>query len=293
MTGTTVSRVDQHKKTMLDLFKRAQPTIEAMIPKHMSGERLLNIALIATTRTPLLMQCTPKSVLTCVVNGAQLGLEVNSPLGHAYMVPFKNNRTNEYEATLIPGYRGYVDLAHRSGKVAGIFANPVFEDDEFDYEEGMVPRIHHVPKRGGDKTVAKLIAAYAVAAMISGFRQPKVMFREELEQYRNRSRAKNNGPWMSDPIQMYQKTPVRQLIKFIPLSPEMAALSELDNRADVGDTGIGSDLLDIDLETGLLSLPAPEPTGTEALKERLGQKTRTPEDEKEDQRLAEEEGRSS
>lgn len=273
-TGTTVSRVEQHKQTMVDLFQRAQPTIEAMIPKHMSAERLLKIALIATTRTPLLMQCTPKSVLQAVVNAAQLGLECNSPLGHAYMVPFKNNKHNVYEATLIPGYRGYVDLAHRSGKVAGIFANPVFEGDEFEYEEGMNPKVYHKPSRdAGARDVKKLIACYAVAALISGFRQPKVMFREELDLYRARSRARNDGPWQSDPIQMYQKTPVRQIIKFLPLSPELGALSELDNRADTGEVEVGSDILDIDLETGLLMTPEPEPTGTERLRGRLEKKT--------------------
>lgn len=274
--ATAVSRVKQHENTMLDLFNRAKPTIESMIPKHMSADRLLKIALIATHRTPLLLQSTPKSVLQSVINAAQLGLEVNSPLGHAYLVPFKSGKLSReaghdvYECTLIPGYRGYVDLAHRSGLVNGIYARPVFADDYFEYEDGLEPKVVHRPNPEGTRSPKDLIACYAVGVLRGGFRQPMVMYRLELDSYRARSRAKDSGPWQTDPIQMYQKTPVRQLIKFMPLSPELGRLSELDNRADTGEAVSGDDILDFDFETGMIPAAPDRPTGTEALRNRLG-----------------------
>jgi hypothetical protein len=84
--------------------------------------------------------------MTRAAHAAALGLDCSGNLGSGYLVPFYNNKIRAMEATFIPGYRGLLDLARRSGEIEDIFAECVYESDEFDYELGATPRLRHVPK---------------------------------------------------------------------------------------------------------------------------------------------------
>jgi recombination protein RecT len=237
--NVSVTVYQQRLDQLRDLFKRAEADIAKVIPKHLTAEKLLKIALVAAGRNPLLLQCTPASVLQGVMQAAQLGLDVGGVTGSAYLVPYRNNKKGgRYEAQMIPGYRGLIDLARRSGRVLGIEAHVVHKGDEFELMFGSEPKLVHRPKLDGP--AGEVIGAYAVAFIRDGNPQTEFMTLEQLEGIRKRSRASDNGPWVTDREEMQRKTAVRRLAKYLPLSPEdqLAKAIEIEDRAESGDLGV-------------------------------------------------------
>lgn len=246
----------KRQQTFKSVVERAQPAIAAILPRHMDAERIARIALLAMNKTPMLYECDPMTVLQSVMQASALGLEINTPLGHAYLIPFRNRQKQVVECQLIPGYRGYVDLARRTGKVSTLYADVIFEGEEYAFERGLNARLTHKPDLDRDENdPAKVIAAYAVA-VVDGHPQFEIMGRKALDRIRAGSRSANNGPWVTHTVEQFKKTVIRRLCKVLPMSPEVAALTELDNRFDTGKAGAVSPLLDFDPATG--GLPAVE-----------------------------------
>ena len=73
-----------------DIVKALSPELKKALPSVITPERFTRIALSALNNTPELQQCTPMSFIGALLNAAQLGLEVNTPLGLAYLIPYKN-----------------------------------------------------------------------------------------------------------------------------------------------------------------------------------------------------------
>ena len=206
--------------------------LQAVIPAHMKPEKIAKIALVAASRSPLLLQCSQASILKSLMVAGQLGLEPDGTLGSAYLVPYRNGKTGQYEAQLIPGYRGLIDLARRSGQIRNLSARVVHEKDKFEVRFGTEDRIVHEPSWEEDP--GKLKAVYAVAWFKDGSFQAEFMTRAQVDAVRKRSMASSSGPWASDYDEMARKTVVRRLCKYLPLSPELAAAVELDNLAESG-----------------------------------------------------------
>lgn len=121
--------------TIPDMVKVMMPEIKKALPSVMSPERFARIALSALNNTPQLQACTPMSFLAALLNSAQLGLEPNTPLGQAYLIPYKNHGKLECQFQI--GYKGLIDLAYRNGQMQTIQAQAVYENDEFFYEYGV------------------------------------------------------------------------------------------------------------------------------------------------------------
>jgi recombination protein RecT len=178
-------------------------------------DRLIKQAALACFRNPRLLQCEPGTIVNSVLQIAELGLDFTPARGHAYIVPFKNN--DEMVATPMVGYRGLIALAGRDAGI-NVAAFVVYEHDEFWYQLGTDPKIHHVPPKT-DADRGLIVAAYAVATFPDGRKQFDVMDRNELQAIRARSpsvRAKQFSPWDSDLAEMCKKTPVRRLSKYLP-----------------------------------------------------------------------------
>ena len=111
------------KEQIAYLLKTKQGEISKMLPKHLNADRLLKVAQIAATTTPALAKCDVASLVGAIGQCAQMGLEPNTVLGHAYLIPFENRGANKTEVQFIIGYRGMLDLARRSGQI--VAANPV------------------------------------------------------------------------------------------------------------------------------------------------------------------------
>lgn len=216
------------------LLQRMTPEIARALPKHVNADRMARIALTALRTTPKLTQCTPESFLGCIVQAAQLGLEVNTPLGHAYLLPFEDRRNKRVLCQLIIGYQGMLDLARRSGMVKSIYAFPVYEGDLFEWELGLDPTIRHKPSDRDNREGGKLTHVYAVAKLTAGEPIFTVLSRSEIERYRGRSRAAGSGPWVSDFEAMALKTAIRRLFRWLPKSAEMARAEAFDEAPELG-----------------------------------------------------------
>lgn len=205
------------------------------LPKHISADRLARVALTELRRNPKLMHCDQHSFLGSLMICAQLGLEFGGPLGHAWIVPFKDGRTGRIEAQFILGYRGMIDLARRSGQIVSIEARAVYEGDQFECRFGLDSDLKHVPDwdnpaRGNPE---KLRFVYAVVKLKDGGIQFTVLSRREIEAARAVSKA-GSGPWQTHYEEMALKTAVRRLFKWLPISIELAQAIEQDERAELG-----------------------------------------------------------
>lgn len=200
--------------------------IAAALPKHMTPERMIRVCLTAWRKTPALQKCDPLSVISSIVQASQLGLEPDGVLGHAYLVPYGN------QCQLIPGYRGLIDLARRSGSVVSIQAHMVYERDKFEFAYGLDEKLSHTPCMDGDR--GKEVAVYAVAKLKDGGYALEVMSIADVNKIRSRSKAANNGPWVTDFAEMARKTVVRRMVKYLPLSVELQTAVAIDERAEAG-----------------------------------------------------------
>ncbi len=211
-------------------FLQHKDQLAMAAPKFMTPARLIRVALTAVSMTPRLMECTPASLMGALLQCAQLGLEPGI-LGQAYLVPFKNSRINRYEVQLIPGYKGLITLARRSGEISTIMAQVVYEKDKFAYKLGSNPDITHTPFDGDER--GAITYFYAVAKLKDGGIQFDVLSKARVDAHRDRySKAASDGPWKTDYDAMGLKTVLRRLCKLLPASVELHTAITLDEYAE-------------------------------------------------------------
>lgn len=204
--------------------------VSATLPKHLTPERFIRVAVAAMNRTPKLLQCTPETFFKCMIELSSYGLEPDGRRAH--LIPYGK------ECTLIIDYKGLAELAMRSGIFKRIHADVICENDDFEYDLGEIQKhkINFMKPRG------KPMAAYAIAETKDGAMFTQVLPEEEIESVRKRSRAGNNGPWKTDTLEMWKKTAFRRLSKWLPLSAEFRdAVEKDDEGVNVGDS-IGFDV---------------------------------------------------
>ena len=248
--------------TVTSLLALQFKAIKSALPRHMTPERMCRVALNTIRRTPALLDCAPETLVAAIVEASSLGLEIDMR-GQAYLVPFQNKNTGRREVQLIPGYKGLADLAFRSGRVSGIFAEVVCENDRFKFSLGLDPVLEHTPcleERG------RLVAVYAVARIKDADPQFVVMGRGDVERVKRASKASRSGPWAEWEEEMWKKTAIRRLCKLLPLSPEMQRAVAIDECAEAGiPQGLGETVLDIEppARQPVQTEDAPEPEETE------------------------------
>lgn len=192
--------------------------VSLCLPKHLTPDRFVRVALTSLTRIPKLADCTPESVIRCMMSCSELGIEPDGRRAH--LIPFGK------ECTLIIDYKGLVELAKRSGDVSNIHAQIVCEKDVFEYNTGeIVHKIDFRTDRGA------MYAAYAVITFKDGSRHTEVMNKAEIDAVRKRSRAGGNGPWVTDYNEMAKKTVFRRASKWVTLSPEIQDALDKDGDA--------------------------------------------------------------
>ena len=255
-------------RTLVEALQKAKGSMSAVAAKVVTPDKLIKIAVAAAQRTPLLLQCTPASIVRAVMQGAELGLTPGSALNSAYLVPFKNTKTNEWEAQLIVSAQGLSELAYRSGLVSFILAEVVYDGDEFNYKLGLNPELDHVPT---DETIdpSKITHAYMVVGLKDGTRAFRVLTRKGIDRIMQRSpsvKSGNNSPWNTDYAEMARKTVIKNGMKYVPKSIEVAKAIALDNAIETGDyTSIDFDIPEA-LPEGLGTLEESNPPQDSATK---------------------------
>lgn len=211
-----------------EMLKHAWPRIQAVMPKHMSSERMFQIAQSAINTTPKLAECSPATILSCVMKCSALGLEPSAVdgLGRAYILPYRSKQG--MQAQLILGYKGMIALARRSGEIKDISARAVYEGDEFDYSFGLDEHLNHKPAARDHKDGEKPTHVYMVAHFKDGGHYMDVMTFQEVEAIRKRSKAANNGPWVTDYEAMAKKTVIRRAFPYLPVSVEAQSAAASD-----------------------------------------------------------------
>lgn len=237
-TPKILTPAQERQKTFREFMSDPKRTkaIEKVAPAHLSPERLVNLATNAVMRTPALLECDVMTVYAAIIQAAELGLEPNTALGLAYLVPFYNSKAGRKECVLIIGYRGLVGLAFRSGLIAAADAQGVFKGDDFSVQRGTARRIHHVPTFETEETLDNLTHAYAVFETTAGGTIFEAKGKSQILAHRDKfSAQKSSGPWRDHPVAMCKKTVVRLAINLVPMTAEMSKAISLDNAHDSGD----------------------------------------------------------
>lgn len=215
-----------------DVLTKMGGQMASALPKHITVDRMLRVALTAIQKTPKLLDCDRTSLLAAVMQSAELGLEPGSAIAMAYFVPFKG------KVTFIPSYRGLIELARRSGQVLSIWSHVVYEKDVFHVRFGLDPDIKHEPLWNGDR--GKPIGAYACAKLKGDAIQFEVMSFDQIEKIRKDapSAAGESSPWATHWEEMAKKTLLRRLSKLLPMSIEYRRALEVDDAADRGEISL-------------------------------------------------------
>ena len=200
-----------------------QKQLAMILPKHMTPERMVRVAITALTRTPDLANCEQSTFFKCLLDLSAWGLEPDGRRAH--LIPFRNNKRGVTECQLIIDYKGLVELLIRTGQVSKIHADIVCKNDSFLYDRGEL--VEH--KIDFSQPRGEMYAAYALISMKDGSEKCEVMTKEEIDAIRARSRAGRSGPWVTDYHEMAKKTVFRRATKWVPLSAEIRDAIEVDD----------------------------------------------------------------
>ena len=209
-----VATTNNGKKSMQQYIKSMEGEIKKALPSVMTPERFTRMVLSAISVNPKLASCTPASFLGAMMNAAQLGLEPNTPLGQAYLIPYGNSVQFQI------GYKGLIDLAYRSGEVELVQAHIVYENDTFECEFGLEPKLVHKP---ADSNRGEPVKVYAMFKTKSGGYGFEVMsmddVRKHMEKYSQAAKS-SSSPWKTNFEEMAKKTVLKKTLKYAPMKSD-------------------------------------------------------------------------
>lgn len=230
-SNTAIAVIDGKPVTLEVLLERSKGEIQKVLPLHITADRFIRVAITTVRKSPGLQNCNALSIVGCIMESAQLGLEISGVLGHAYMVPYST------EAQLQIGYRGFVALGNDSDKVDWCDGKVVYAGDEFDYQLGTDPYIKHIPC--GESDFEKVTHAYFITKLMSGSAIFNVWPVDKILAHRDKyskayQKKKEDNAWVLAPESMYIKTVARPTLKFAPISTSLQRAIGLDEQAEVG-----------------------------------------------------------
>lgn len=251
-TTQTVAKNTDAKASMQAYIKQMQGEIKKALPAVMTPERFTRIVLSALSANPKLAQTTPQSFLAAMMTAAQLGMEPNTPLGQAYLIPYYNSRTKCSECQFQLGYKGLIDLAYRSGEVSIIQAQVVYERDEFTYSFGLEPVLKHIPAASDRGEPTYVYAVFRTKEGGFGF---DVMSMDTVRQFAQQySKSFASGPWQTNFEEMAKKTVLKRVLKYAPLKSDFLRGIAQDGtiKTEVSEDmyAVPGTVIEVDSETG-------------------------------------------
>jgi recombinase, phage RecT family len=209
-------------KAVSAFLGRMQAQMAMALPAQLKPERMTRLVLTAFSSNPKLAECEQHTIAGAIMNACQLGLEPHVN-GQCFLVPYYNNKKQVTECQLIPGWKGLVDLANRSGRCV-VWTGAVYAGDEFDYALGSDPFIRHKPC--GEDNPAKLLYVYAVGK-IKGMEHVPVIDVWPIESvWKHRNKYNKQGERhysFKEPEAYARKIPLLQVLKYMPQSVELTA----------------------------------------------------------------------
>jgi recombination protein RecT len=190
------------------------------------AKRLARLAITVCRKDQKLNEANPNAVCACVMVAGQLGLEIGSEIGHAYMFVDKNG------PVLRVGYKGYIAMALRNPSISHIDVQAVYEGDDFEVVLGSTPKIIHRPNMTAPKVDAKLTHTYAVVHFKDCEPMVEWMTRAEIE--KAKAVSKSDAVWTKWYGEQARKTVIRRMCKRLQFSDQLglaniADESQIDN----------------------------------------------------------------
>ena len=212
--------------TIADMVKTLEPEIKRALPAVLTPERFTRMALSAINNTPELAGCTPMSFIAAMMNAAQLGLEPNTPLGQAYLIPYKNKRVLECQFQIV--YKGRIDLAYRTGQIHVNQGQAVREFDYFEYQYGLEPKLVHRP---GEEERGDITFIYGLFRLTNGGYGFEVSNKADMDAFAakySKSFGSKYSPWTENYEDMAKKTVIKRALKYAPVSVDFQKAMSMD-----------------------------------------------------------------
>ncbi|MBD5159447.1 MAG: recombinase [Ruminococcus sp.] len=260
-----------------------QKAILNALSDHKAVKRFTASIVSAVTSTPQLQECDPMSIVSAGLLGESLNLSPSQQLGHYYFVPFKN------KATFVLGYKGYIQLATRSGYYRKINVLPIKKGELISFNPLEEEIKAEIIQDETERENASTIGYYAMFEYLNGFRKAIYWSRQKMLSYADRYSAnfsleangnkvsfadyeagnynrkdewKYSGHWYKDFDGMACKTMLRQLIgKWGIMSIEMQRAYEADMGV-ISENG-SIDYVDAPTEKTVETPPPEKPAPTE------------------------------
>lgn len=230
----------------MDSFK---PQMALALPKHLSADRMARLALTQFSSTPKLRECDPHSIAGSIMTASTLGLEpgVN---GQGYLVPYYDKRKKALICQFIPGWKGLVDIANRSGRCT-VWTGAVFKGDHFEYALGDRPFVQHRP---GDEDRPEFLTHVYAIGRVNGSDWPviEVWTMNKVWRHRDNYNKVGESHYSFRDSEMYaRKVPLLQVLKYMPSSIELSNALTASHAAEEGrNLIIDGNFVSVDGDTG-------------------------------------------
>lgn len=217
-------------RTIKAMFEQNATMIRAALGRksNLTVDRFSALAVDSFRKTPALLNCSQASLWNASMHAATANIPIGGPLPLAYLVPYGK------ECQLIISYRGWMEMARRSGEIKNIATGVVHQGDVFDPpDDALDPKLVHKPSTDPKRTEKPVTHVWAGFLFENGSRIYEVLTADEAlahgRQY-SPSFSRKDSPWQTAPIQMMLKTAIMRPIKrgLIPISTEAETLLEQD-----------------------------------------------------------------
>lgn len=219
--------------TLPAMLAKFEHEVQRALPAHLDAGRICQIALNQFNASPAVAKSCPASVFAAIMQASQLGLEIGT-LGQAFLVPYAG------KCNLIPGWRGFISLAQRQ-KTHNIWTGAIYDGDDFNISFGDSPSLKVKP--GLNHGNGNITHVYAIAKS-NIFADPiiEIWTMEKVIQHRDKYNKQGSRHYSYKHLEMYaRKMPLLQVLKYVPMSPEMTVAIQLDNASVNGSQNITID----------------------------------------------------
>lgn len=194
--------------------------LKSVLPAHLTPERVARLG-VMMMRNPVIAECTPVSVVDCVLKAASRGIVLGDGMGDGHIVPFYNSQIGAKEAQYVDGYSGLIRLVLQSGLVTSIRAVAVHVGDEFVEQDGINYDLLHVKSPDPHRHMQPLTHVYAVAQVKNAEPMVEVMTRAQVDEIAAKQlSSKRSNSWKTHYVEMARKTVIRRICKYLPKSAD-------------------------------------------------------------------------
>lgn len=210
------------------------------------GQRFMTTIISAVSTNPNLAKCEHSTILSAALQGEALKLSPSNQLGHYYLVPYDDNKNHRMVAQFQMGYKGYIQLAMRSGQYRDLDVMDIREGEYKGKDKYTGKPVIEFIEDDGTREDMPIVGYFVYFELLNGFRKSLYWSRAKMEKHAMQyskgyaSDVKKGNQytfWSKDFNGMAYKTMLRQLLsKWGVMSIEMQNAIDSD-MAVINDNG--------------------------------------------------------